>query len=245
MGKVCDIRMSTKRDIMRSALAAVFPMTIPIMAGFLFLGFAYGVYMNTSGFGFVYPMLTSLFIFAGSMEFVTVGLLLAPFDPLGALMLTLMVNARHLFYGISMLEKYNIPGAKKFYLIYGMCDESFSINCTVNAPHGIDAGWFMFFVTLLNHLYWVLGSTLGGLFGSLIQFNTAGLDFAMTALFVVIFLENWLKEKSHVSSLTGLTLSLVALFFFGPSNFVIPSMALILLALACLKNPIEKAGARA
>ena len=174
--------------IQKKALKAAFPYTLPICTGFLALGIAYGIYMNKSGFSFIYPMLMSLFIFAGSMEIVTVSLLLSAFDPLSAFLLTIMVNARHLFYGISMLEKYKNLGIKKWYLIFGMCDESFSINCSVIPPADVDHGWFMFFVTLLNHIYWVAGATIGGILGSCIKCSTKGIDFVLTALFVVIFL---------------------------------------------------------
>lgn len=224
------------------ALKAAFPHTIPILTGFLFLGMTYGVYMNVSGFSFWYPMLMSMTIFAGSMEFVTVNLLMGAFNPLQALSMTLMVNARHLFYGISLLEKYRGAGWKKLYLIFGMCDESFSINCSVDAPEGVDRKWFMFFVTLLNQCYWIGGATLGGLFGSLIHFSTEGIDFVMTAMFVVIFLENWLKEKNHTSALTGLALSVVCLMAFGADGFIIPSMLAILGVLTLLRRPIEKGG---
>ena len=224
------------------ALKAAFPHTIPIMAGFLFLGITYGIFMRVSGFGFIYPILTSVVIFAGSMEFVTVNLLLGAFNPLQALMMTLMVNARHIFYGLSMLEKYRIPGLKRLYLIFGMCDESFSINCSAEPPENVDKNLFMFFVTLLDHAYWVAGCTLGGIFGSLLSFNTEGLDFAMTAMFVVIFLENWLKEKKHTSSLLGIGLTVFCLILFGPTKFTIPAMLAILAALTLLRRPIEKAG---
>ena len=178
----------------KKALRAAFPHTLPIFAGFWFLGLTYGIYMNACGFSFWYPMLMSLTIFAGSMEFVAVNLLMGAFDPLQAFAMTLMINARHLFYGLSMLDKYKGTGLKKPYLIFGMCDESFSINYTAKIPAGVDKGWFMFFVTLLNHIYWFSGSTLGGIFGSLLQFNTEGLEFVMTAMFVLIFLNKWEKE---------------------------------------------------
>ena len=154
--------------------------------------------------------------------------------------MTLMLNARHLFYGISMLDKYRGTGLKKIYLIFGMCDESFSINCTAEIPEDVDRGWFMFFVTLLNHLYWFSGAALGGLFGSFIHFNTEGLDFVMTAMFVVIFMEQWMKEKHHGSALLGLGLSFLCLLAFGPGRFMVPSMIAILAALTLLQKPFEK-----
>ena len=229
----------------RKALKAAFPYTLPICVGFLFLGLSYGFLMRSQGFSFVYPLLMSIFIFAGSMEFVTVELLLSAFNPLHAFLLALMVNARHLFYGLSMLQKYRSTGWKKFYLIFGMCDESFSINCTVNPPEGVDRGWFMFFVTLLNHFYWFSGSTLGGVFGGLIQFNTEGLDFVMTAMFVVIFLEQWLKDRDHTSALVGLAASAACLVFFGPDDFIIPAMLAILGVLTLLRGTLERKGALA
>ena len=224
------------------ALKAAFPHTIPIMTGFLFLGMTYGIYMNVSGFGFWYPMLMSMTIFAGSMEFVTVSMLLGGFHPLEALTMTLMINARHLFYGISMLDKYKGTGLKKLYLIFGMCDESFSINYTANIPEDMDKGWFMFWVTVLNQFYWVLGSTLGGLFGSLLKFNTEGLSFVMTALFVVIFLEQWMKEKNHTSAIVGIVLSILCLVIFGKDSFIIPAMICILVVMTLLRKVMEKGG---
>lgn len=225
-----------------SALKAAFPVTIPIMAGFIFLGAAYGIYMNISGFPAIYPILTSLVVFAGSMEFVAVNLLLGAFDPLGALMLTLMVNARHLFYGISMLDKYKDTGKKKWYLIFGLCDETFSINCTSEVPEGIDKGWFYFFVTFLNQCYWVGGASIGGIFGSVVEFNAEGLEFVMTALLVVIFLENWIKEKNHTSSVIGAAVTLICLIIAGPDNFIIISMAAIILILTLLRNKLTSEG---
>ena len=224
------------------ALKAAFPHTIPIMTGFLFLGMTYGIYMNVSGFGFWYPMLMSMTIFAGSMEFVTVNMLLGAFHPLQALSMTLMINARHLFYGISMLDKYKGTGLKKLYLIFGMCDESFSINYTAEIPEDVDKGWFMMWVTILNQFYWVLGSTLGGVFGSFIHFNTEGLDFVMTALFVVIFLEQWMKEKNHTNAIVGLVISVLCLILFGKDDFIIPAMFGILGVLTLLRKPLEKGG---
>lgn len=234
--------MRTKHSAVGQALRAAFPHTIPIFAGFWFLGLTYGIYMNVSGFSFWYPMLMSLTVLAGSMEFVAVNLLLGAFDPLQALAMTLMINARHLFYGLSMLERYKGTGWKKFYLIFGMCDESFSINYTARIPEGVDRGWFMFFVTLLNHLYWFSGAALGGIFGSLLHFNTEGLAFVMTAMFVVIFLEQWSKDKNHAGALLGLGISLVCLIAFGADGFILPAMAGILGLFTLLRKPLEKGG---
>ena len=221
---------------LKKAFVTAFPFTIPIFAGFWFLGMTYGIYMNVSGFSFWYPMVMSLTIFAGSVEFVAVNLLLGAFNPLQALAMTLMINARHLFYGISMLDRFRGTGLKKIYLIFGMCDETFSINYTAKIPEDVDRGWFMFFVTLLNHFYWVFGATLGGIFGSLITFSTEGLDFVMTAMFVVIFLEQWLKEERHTSSLLGIGISLLCLIAFGTDNFIIPSMIAMLGVLTLLRG---------
>ncbi len=214
-----------------AALKAAFPKTIPILAGFLFLGMTYGIYARVSGLPLWFPILMSATVFAGSMEFVAVGLLLGGFHPLLALGMTLMINARHLFYGLSMLDRYRGMGWKKFYLIFGMCDESFSVNCSAEAPDGIDRSWFMFFVTLLNQSYWITGATLGSLLGSLVSFSTEGIDFVMTAMFVVIFLEGWLKEKSHVSSLLGLGVTLLCRLLFGVDLFLLIAMPVILAVL--------------
>lgn len=234
--------MNEKIKILKKAFLYAFPYTIPIFAGFWFLGMTYGIYMNVSGFSFWYPMIMSLTIFAGSIEFVAVNMLLGAFNPLQALAMTLMINARHLFYGISMLDRFRGIGWKKIYLIFGMCDETFSINYTADIPPEVDKGWFMFFITLLNHFYWFIGATLGGIFGGLIYFSTEGLDFVVTAMFVVIFLEQWRKEKNHTSALAGLRISLLCVAVFGAENFILPAMAGILLSLSLLQKPLEKGG---
>ncbi len=227
--------MHTKSRAFKAAL----PYTLPICAGFLFLGLAYGIYMNSMGFSFVYPMIMSVTIFAGSMEFVAASLMLTAFDPLNALVLSLMVNARHLFYGISMIDKFRGVGKKKYYLIFGMCDETFSINCTAQLPDDVDRGWFMFYVTLLNQIYWFAGATLGGLLGGLIPFSTEGIEFVLVALFVVIFLDQWMKSKKHTPALIGLAASVACLVIFGATQFILPAMALILVVLTLLRKPLS------
>ncbi|MCM1102256.1 MAG: AzlC family ABC transporter permease [Clostridium sp.] len=234
--------MKNGQNVRLRALKAAFPHTIPIFAGFWFLGMAYGIYMNVSGFSFVYPLVMSITIFGGSLEFVAVSMLLAPFAPVQTLIMTLMIQARHLFYGIAMLDRYKDLGWKKYYLIFGMCDESFSINYTAKIPEGVDRGWFLFFVTLLNQFYWVSGSTIGGILGSLISFDTEGLDFVMTAMFVVIFLEQLMKEQKHYTAIIGTGAALLCRILFGADSFMVPTMACILILLTILQKPLEKAG---
>ncbi|MCQ2444534.1 MAG: AzlC family ABC transporter permease [Mailhella sp.] len=230
------------RSDIRTALRAAFPHTLPIFAGFWFLGMAYGVYMDASGFSAWYPILMSIVIFGGSLEFVAVSLLLSPFAPLSVLGITLMIQGRHLFYGLSMLEKYKGTGWKKPYLIYALCDESFSINCSVRIPDGVDRGWFMFFVSLLNQSYWVTGTAAGALLGNFIPFSTEGLDFVVAAMFAVIFLEQWMKERKHWTALIGTLSSLACLLVFGKDSFLTPSMACILVLLTAFRRPLEREG---
>lgn len=223
----------------RKALKYAFPYTLPICAGFLFLGMSYGFFASSKGFSFIYPLCMSMFIFAGSMEFVTVSLLLASFNPVYSFLLTLMVNARHLFYGISMLNTYkDYKGIKKFYLIYGMCDETFSVNCSITPPE-IDREWFMIWVTLLNQIYWVFGATMGAVLGSVIHFDTTGIEFVMTALFFVMFLDQWEAASRHLPALIGVVCSLACLLIFGKSNFMIPAMALIILSFFLCRNRLD------
>jgi 4-azaleucine resistance transporter AzlC len=222
-----------------NALRAAFPHTIPVLTGYVFLGAAYGILMNSKGYSLPWVTFTSLFIYAGSMQFVSVSLVAAGFHPIYACFMTLMVNARHLFYGISMLS--NFSGTKKIkpYLIFGLTDETFSILCSVKEPKDIDKNWFMFFITLLDQGYWVFGSILGSILGSLIQFNTKGIDFVLTALFVVIFINQWKSTKNHLPVIIGISASILCRFLFGASNFIIPSMAVILILVTLFRNNIE------
>lgn len=232
--------MRQKYALQIKALRAAFPHTIPIMTGFLFLGMTYGVFMVQSGFPIWYPMLTTLVIYGGSLEFVVVNLLMGAFEPLQAFLMALMIQARHLFYGVSMLEKYRDAGKKKFYMIFALCDETFSVNCSADVPEDVDAGWFYFFTSLLDQFYWFAGATLGAIFGMLIRFNTQGLDFAMTALFVVIFINQWQKDERHTAALLGLGLSIFSLILFGKDRFLLPAMAAILVSLTLFRKQIEK-----
>jgi 4-azaleucine resistance transporter AzlC len=216
------------------AFRAAFPLTLPVMAGFLFLGISYGVLMHSIGLGAGWTFLTSFLVFAGSMQYVAITLFAASFNPMYALMITLMVNARHIFYGISMLDKLDKAGRFKPYVIFALCDETFSILCTTDTPDDIDSGWFMFFVAFLNRWYWITGTLCGAILGQFVRFNTKGLDFSLTALFAVIFLNQWDKKTNHPGAVTGVACSVLCLVIFGPDGFIIPAMALMLGTLALL-----------
>lgn len=225
---------------LRRAAYVALPHSLPIFAGYGFLGLAYGISMSVHGFHPLYSLMMSAFIFGGSAQIVAISLLTSGFDPINTFVVNIVLSARHLFYGISMLEKYKGLGFKKIYMIFGMVDETFSINYSAEPPSDVDRGWFMFFVTLFNHIYWIIGSTVGAVFGTLIKFNTEGIEFVMTAMFVVIFLGQWKKDKNHFSSISGLLLSAICLMIFGRDNFIIPSMIAILIALAASKGYLQR-----
>ncbi|MBQ9992537.1 MAG: AzlC family ABC transporter permease [Firmicutes bacterium] len=232
----------SRRDEHILAAKAAFPHTIPILTGFLFLGIAYGILMNVSGFHPIYPILMSIVVFSGTAQFIAVNLLVGSFDPLGAFLLMLMTGARHIFYGISMLEKYKVFGLKKYYLIYTLCDETFSINCTIDAPAGVNKELFMTYVSFFDQLYWVVGTAIGALFGTLVEFNVEGLDFVMTALIAVLFLEQLLKEKNYLQSFIGVGCAVLCLVIFGAEGFLVPAMLMILAVLTFIHKKEESAG---
>jgi 4-azaleucine resistance transporter AzlC len=220
-----------RRKEFEKALSSAFPHTIPVLTGFLFLGMAYGVLMNTKGYGVFWAVLMSAVAFCGSMQFVAITLLTTVFNPVQAFLLSLMVNARHLFYGLSMLDKYKGLGKVRPFLIYVLCDETFSISSSINPPEHINRKYFYFSISLLDYSYWILGTFLGGVLGNFITFNTKGLDFVLTALFVVLFLEQMKNSKNIISGIIGIVCTIVCLTVFGANNLVIPSMVMIVMLL--------------
>ncbi len=216
---------------LKKAFKAAFPNTIPILTGFLVLGMAYGVLMQTKGYAFYWSVIMSAVCFCGSMQFVAITLLTTAFSPLQAFILSIMVNARHLFYGISMLNKYKGMGKMKNFLIFTLCDETFSVASSIEPPEGVNRKYFYFFISLLDYLYWITGSLLGGLLGEAITIPTYGLDFVLTALFVVLFLEQWKKKENRMACIIGLVATIICLVIFGSENVVIPSMVLIMVIL--------------
>ncbi|MBB1079571.1 AzlC family ABC transporter permease [Limosilactobacillus sp. STM2_1] len=214
--------------------------TLPVMLGFLFLGTSYGMYMHKLGFNFLYPLSMAAIIFAGSIEFIIGNLLVQHFQPLTVLILTLLVNSRHLFYGITMLKKYSNTGKFKPFLIYGMCDESFSLNATLEVPASLNRPYVYFYVTLFNYCSWVFGAGLGGLLGGLIRLDLQGLDFVMTALFIVLFTEQLKTVRSQKNALTGFAFAIVGLMICGQNTFLL--ITLLLLVAAFTINYYRKVG---
>ena len=200
--------------------------TLPVMTGYLVLGMGFGMVMDHAGFSFWWSVAMSVFIYAGSMQYAGVGLLTGGASLITVALTTLAVNARHLFYGISMTEAYKGTGWRKPYLIFALTDETYSLVCT-----GEKSSRYMFWVSLLDHVYWVAGTALGALMGKTLPINTTGVDFALTALFITVFVDQWLKKKDHFPAIAGVVLSILCLLLLGPEKFLIPAMALILAAL--------------
>ncbi len=215
--------------------------SLPVMAGYICLGIGFGVLLEANGYSFLWAILMSLTIYAGSMQYVAVDLLSGGATLIATGLMTLMVNARHLFYGISMLENYKDVGKLKPLLAATLTDETYSLVCSKELlPEGIDENKYYLFLSLMNQSYWVLGSAIGGLLGAAITFNTTGIEFAMTSLFVLIFVEQWESAKNHVPAIIGLLCSLGCLIIFGTSNFLIPSMICITLALLIFRKGADK-----
>lgn len=230
-----------RHDTVARACEAALPLTLPIAAGFFFLGGSYGLLMHAKGFGILWPISMAFFIFAGSMEFVTVNLLMSAFNPFAAFLLAIMVNARHLFYGLSMLEPFRGLGWKRPYLIFAMCDETFAINSSATIPPDVDRGWFMMFVSILNRWYWIGGTAIGWLIGGLLPFSTRGIEFVLTALFLVIFLDQWMGSRQHVPAMVGVLASALCLAVFGSERFMIPSLALMIVLFVALRPYLDDA----
>lgn len=214
-----------------AALRAAFPATIPVMTGYLCLGAAFGILLRTAGYGIGWSITMSMICYCGSMQFVGVSLLTAAFDPFQALLMSVMVNARHAFYGLSMLEKYRGTGPVRPVLISTLTDETFSLVSTLEPPEGVARRDFYFWISLLDYLYWQVGCTLGNAVGGLLTFDTTGLDFTLTALFIVLLLEQVKKKENRAVGIIGMVCTAASLAVFGPDNFLIPAMILLLAVL--------------
>ena len=222
-------------EIKGSLFSAAFKTTIPVLAGYLGLGLAFGIMLEDLGYNALWAAFFSLVAYGGTIQYLAIALLSTAFNPLEALFLSVLVNFRHLFYGITMAEKFRGVGKKKLALIFGLSDETFSLLSTTELPEGTDRGKFYLYVTLLDHSYWILGSFLGGIAGSLISFNTAGISFVLTALFVVLFMEQLKNRSNIIPGIIGLGATLISLLFFG-DNLIIPAMALIMVAMLAMRR---------
>ena len=220
----------------QTLLRRAFVATVPVMAGYVVLGTGFGILFQSKGYGILWAMAMSLFVYAGSMQYLAVDLLTGGVGLIAAAVTTLMVNARHLFYGISMIGKYQNTGPYKPYLIFGLTDETYSLNCG-QVPEGItNTPRYYFLVSILNQSYWVLGTALGSLLGQIIPFSTEGIDFSLTALFIMVFVEQWKSTGDHIPALIGVAASVLSLLVFGAGDFLIPAMVLITLLLTAYRR---------
>ena len=216
--------------------------TIPVMAGYMVLGIGFGILLRNAGYGVLWALAMSLLIFAGSMQYVGVNLIAGGASIITTIFTTIMVNARHLFYSISMIGKYKDSGKYKPYLIFALTDETYSLLCDGNAPEGEDANLYRVLVSLFNQSYWVTGSVVGNLLGAILPFSTQGIEFSMTALFIASFTEQWITSKNHIPALTGLLCTLLSLLVIGPEQFLIPAMLLITVLLTVFRGKLDKGG---
>lgn len=224
----------------KKAFRKAFPYTIPVLTGYLFIGIAFGVMYAEKGYSFLWAILMSLLVYAGSGQYLAVNFFVPGFSFIQVIFLTFMVNVRHVFYGISLLGKFNKMGKKRWYMIFGLTDETYSLLCTTNVPEDVDESKFLFAISILDHSYWVLGSAIGAIAGTVLPINSEGIDFAMTALFVVIFIEQWMEKKNRIPELIGVAVAIVALIIFGASNFVLPAMLAIVALLFIGRKKLDK-----
>ena len=214
--------------------------TVPVMAGYIVLGIGFGILLHNAGYGMIWAFAMSALIYAGSMQYVGIGLLTGGASVITTVITTIMVNARHLFYSISMIDKYKGSGKYKPYLIFALTDETYSLLCDDDGEADTSINRYRFFVSLFDQCYWIIGSVLGSLLGSMIHFSTAGIEFSMTALFIASFTEQWIVSDNHVPAIVGLVSTVFCLLVFGTENFLIPSMILITVLLTLLRGKESK-----
>ncbi len=224
----------------RKAFAKAFPYTIPVLAGYLFIGLAFGVMFAERGYNFLWAALMSIVVYAGAGQYLAVNFFVPGISLVQVIFMTLLVNIRHIFYGLSFLERFNKMGKKRWYMIFGLTDETYSLLCSTNVPEGVDDEKFCFAITLLDQSYWVLGSVIGALLGHFVPFDSTGIEFAMVALFVVIFVEQWMEKENRIPELIGLGSALLCLVIFGADSFVFPAMVLIVLVLFLARKRLDK-----
>lgn len=224
----------------KKAFRKAFPHTIPVLTGYLFIGIAFGVMYAEKGYSFLWAILMSVMVYAGSGQYLAVNFFVPGVSFIQVIFLTFMVNVRHIFYGISLLEKFNKTGNKRWYMIFGLTDETYSLLCTTKVPNDVDESKFLFAISVLDHLYWVLGSAIGAIAGTVLPISSEGIDFAMTALFVVIFIEQWMEKKNRIPELIGVAVAVIGLMIFGAERFVLPAMLAIVALLFIGRKKLDK-----
>ena len=238
----CEIEKDkvSKKSSYGKAFKAAFPYTIPVMTGYLFIGMAFGVMIQEKGYNFLWAILMSVLCYAGSGQYLAVNFFAPGVSLLQVIFMEFMLNIRHIFYGLSLLERFAKMGKKRLYMIFSLTDETYSLFFVTKVPKDVEEGQFLFAIALLDQLYWIIGSAIGAIAGTLIPFDTTGIDFAMTALFVVIFVEQWLTSRNHLPALTGIAASLICLLIFGSDNFILPSMICIMIILLSGRKVMEE-----
>ena len=230
-----------KRTTDNSDIKRAFRASLPVFAGYIVLGIGFGILLKTKGYGLLWAALSSVFVYAGSLQYVMVNLIAAGAPLITTALTAVMVNARHLFYGISMIDRYKGAGKKKPYLIFALTDETYSLVCSDESVRGVrDRHRYYFFLSMFDQIYWITGSVMGSVLGGLITFSTEGIDFALTALFVTIFVDQWLSTKDHRAALTGVIASVICLLIFGADNFLIPAMLCITAALTVMRSKLSR-----
>lgn len=224
---------------MKNAIKTAFPYTVPVLLGYLSIGIAFGLLFQNAGYNYIWAFFISLFVYAGAMQFIAVSFFSGGLGLIQIAIMTLVVNFRHIFYGLSFLERFSKMGFNKWYMAFALTDETYSLLCGIKPPENVDDKKFLLCVAFLNQFYWIAGSVIGALAGSMITFNTQGMDFAMTALFIVIFIDQWKLYRTHIPALSGILCSIAVLLAVGPGNLVIPSMVLIVLCLMLMRKAIE------
>jgi 4-azaleucine resistance transporter AzlC len=224
----------------KKAFKKAFPYTIPVLTGYLFIGIAFGVMFAEKGYSVWWAVLMSLLVYAGSGQYLAVNFFVPGISFLQVIFMTLMVNIRHIFYGISLLDKVNRSGKKRWYLIFALTDETYSLLCTTKIPEGVEEDKFLLAIAMLDQFYWILGSAIGAIAKALLPINTEGIDFAMTALFVVLFVEQWMEKKNRIPAVVGVCISILGRLIFGADNFILPSMLVIMLCLFVGRSRLEQ-----
>lgn len=224
----------------KKAARVAFPKTIPVLVGYFFMGIACGILLSSYGYPFWWSFIMAAVIYAGSCQFVTVSLIASGAGAISAFFMALVLNLRHAFYGLSMFEKFDETGKLRPYMIFSLTDETYSLLCAAEVPKGVSHKYYYFFIALFDQCYWVLGCTVGGIAGTLFRFDTTGIDFVMTALFVVILVEQWQASRSHLPAVCGAAVSVLCLLVFGADRFILPALVLIVVLLMAFRGRIER-----